>query len=124
MGLAEIRIGLYSSNVKTKTRKQPVARNAKRPAEAGAGSRPGRQAGPKDKDLDTIHNEVTAAPEKQHMEEWVSVDCPYCGEGIDVHVTSEQDGQTMYEDCGVCCRPVSVHIQIEDEEFQVEAHRS
>ncbi|MDE2040237.1 MAG: CPXCG motif-containing cysteine-rich protein [Elusimicrobia bacterium] len=58
------------------------------------------------------------------MEDWVSVDCPYCGEGIDVHVTSEQDGQSLYEDCGVCCRPVSLWISVEDDEFQVEACRS
>lgn len=110
--------------VKTKTKKStPSVARAKKPAAAAAG-RPGRPSGPADKDLETIHNEMTAKPETQHLEEWVSVDCPYCGEGMDIHVTSEQDGQTMYEDCGVCCRPVSLHITVEDEELQVEAHRS
>lgn len=114
MGLAKNKRRVYSQVVKTKTKKPA----AKKSAAAG------RQAGPKDKDLDTIHNEVTAAPEKEHLEDWVSVDCPYCGEGMDVHVTSEQDGQSMYEDCGVCCRPVQLHIQVEEGELQVEAHRS
>ena len=109
--------------VKTKSKKTTVARAKKQPVAAAAG-RAGRPAGPADKDLDSIHNEVTAQPETQHLEEWVSVDCPYCGEGMDVHVTSEQDGQSMYEDCGVCCRPVSLHVQVEDGELQVEAHRS
>lgn len=112
--------------VKTKTKKSTpsVARAKKQPAAAAAPGRAGRPAGPADKDLETIHNEMTAQPETQHLEEWVSVDCPYCGEGMDVHVTSEQDGQSMYEDCGVCCRPVSLHVQVEDGELQVEAHRS
>lgn len=105
--------------MKTKTKK-PVER--KKPAAAAA--RSGRQSGPKDTDLETIHNEVVAKPEVEHLEDFVSVECPYCGEGIDVHVTSEQDGQTMYEDCGVCCRPVQLHIQVEEGELQVEAHRS
>lgn len=98
---------MYSQVVKTKTRKQP-----------------GRPAGPRDSDLETIQNEIVAQTESQHLEDWVSVDCPYCGEGIDVHVTSEQDGQSLYEDCGVCCRPVSLWISVEDDEFQVEACRS
>lgn len=68
--------------------------------------------------------EVTAEPETQHIEEDVQVECPYCGETFEIHVTTESDGQMMYEDCEVCCRPVSVHIQIEDGELQVEASRS
>ena len=121
MGLAEKKVGVYSSIVKTKTSK-PSTTRTKKPAEAAAPA--GRQSGPKDKDLETIHTEVTATPEKQHLEDWVQVQCPYCGEDIELHVTSEQDGQSMYEDCGVCCRPVQVHIHVEDDELQVEAHRS
>lgn len=109
--------------MKTKTKKAPTTRGRKPAAEA-AKAGPGRQAGPKDKDLDTIHNEVTAAPQTQHLEELMSVGCPYCGEDIEVHVTSEQDGQTMYEDCSVCCRPVQLHVHVEDDELQVEAQRS
>ena len=74
--------------------------------------------------LETVLSEVTAQPATEHLEEDVSVDCPYCGEGFEVHVTSEQDGQTKYEDCQVCCRPISLHIQLEEGELQVEAYRS
>ncbi len=86
--------------------------------------KPGRAPGPRDKELETIHNEVTAQPESKHVEQWVQVPCPYCGEDLEVHVTSDEDGQTMYEDCQVCCRPVSLHVQNEDGELQVEANRS
>ena len=119
MGLAKNGMCLYIQIVKTKTKK-PLERKKS----VGAAAAPAAPAGPKDKDLDTIQTQVTATPETEHLEDWVSVDCPYCAEGMDVHVTSEQDGQTMYEDCGVCCRPVQLHIQVEEGELQVEAHRS
>lgn len=112
---------MYIQNVmKTKTKK-PAMRGKDT---AAVSARPGRQAGPRDKVLETIRDEVTAQSLTQHLEDWVSVPCPYCGEDIDVHVTSEQDGQSMYEDCSVCCRPVALFVRLEEDELQVEAHRS
>ena len=101
-------------NVKTKSPKPKKA----------VASRAGRPTGPRDSELETVLTEVTAKPEVEHKEEWASIDCPYCGEGFEVHVNSEQDGQTIWEDCQVCSRTCSVHIQLEDGEFSVEAHRS
>jgi len=102
-----------------------VSVKTKAPKAKKAGpSRAGRPTGPRDSELETVLTEVTAKPEKEHKEEWCSVECPYCGEGFEVHVNSEQDGQTIYEDCQVCSRTASVHIQLEDGEFQVDAHRS
>ena len=74
--------------------------------------------------LENVLTAVTAEPVTQHLEEWIQVPCPYCGEEFEVHVTSEEDGQTMYEDCEVCCRPISLHIHIEEGELTVEAYRS
>jgi hypothetical protein len=101
---------------KATTKKKPATRTAER-TEAREDQR-------QNKVLEAVLTEVTAAPEQEHLEEWLQVDCPYCGEGFEVHVTSEQDGQSMYEDCEVCSRSVSLHIQIEDGELQVEAYRS
>lgn len=39
-----------------------------------------------------------------------SVDCPYCGESIDVLVDVSELGQSYVEDCQVCCRPIVFHI--------------
>ena len=74
--------------------------------------------------LETVLNQVTAQPEIEHVEEDLTVACPYCGEEFEVHVTSEEDGQTMYEDCEVCCRPISLHVHTEEGELQIEAYRS
>jgi hypothetical protein len=78
------------------------------------------------KELESIQSDVrpATAAEKEPIDEWVSVPCPFCGESFDVHVTSDEEGQTMYEDCEVCCRPVSLHITFEDGEVHVGAHRS
>lgn len=34
------------------------------------------------------------------------IDCPYCGESLDVLVDMSEAGQSYVEDCQVCCRPV------------------
>ena len=122
----------YPGTVKSKAKKaaapkraaKPAAKSAPKSAVAAAAARPGRPMRGSDKELDTIESEMTAAPGKKRLEEWVQVDCPYCGEGVEVHATSEEDGQTMYEDCTVCCRPIALHVTVEDDELQVEAQRS
>jgi len=35
----------------------------------------------------------------------VSVQCPYCGEDIDLLVDCSVESQHYVEDCLVCCRP-------------------
>ena len=52
------------------------------------------------------------------------IDCPYCGESIDVFVepilndTGHCDpyGETRYiEDCFVCCRPITIIVHQDEE---------
>ena len=75
-------------------------------------------------DLDTILNEVALASEKKPREHWEQIQCPYCGENFEVHLDSVEDGQTMYQDCQVCCKPISLHIQVDEEEVNVSAYRA
>lgn len=39
-----------------------------------------------------------------------SIDCPYCGETIEVLIDSEDLGQQYIEDCQVCCKPITFSI--------------
>ena len=39
-----------------------------------------------------------------------SVECPYCGEHIDVLIDPSDHQQDYLEDCQVCCRPIEFHI--------------
>ncbi|PKG40284.1 CPXCG motif-containing cysteine-rich protein [Psychromonas sp. Urea-02u-13] len=36
-----------------------------------------------------------------------SVDCPYCGETIEVLIDSADVDQQYIEDCQVCCKPIT-----------------
>jgi hypothetical protein len=109
-----------SNGKKASARGRTRAVSSARLAERTEATEDKRQA----KVLEAVLNEVTAQPETEHVEEDLSVACPYCGEEFEVHVTSEEDGQTLYEDCEVCCRPISLHVRMEDGELQVEGYRS
>jgi len=51
------------------------------------------------------------------------VQCPYCGESIELLVDDSAGDQRYIEDCAVCCRPIAVTVGIaEDGSVQVHAH--
>jgi hypothetical protein len=41
-----------------------------------------------------------------------AVNCPYCGESIEVLIDREEAGQQYIEDCQVCCRPITFRVEI------------
>ncbi len=46
-----------------------------------------------------------------------SIQCPYCGEMIEIDVEKMDEPQSLIEDCTVCCRPIQYEINpSEDEE--------
>lgn len=50
----------------------------------------------------------------------VVVQCPYCGEAIELMIDDSVEQRQQYiEDCPVCCRPIDVHVAIKDGEPQV-----
>jgi hypothetical protein len=36
----------------------------------------------------------------------IFINCPYCGESIDILVDNSSEPQNYYEDCSVCCSPI------------------
>lgn len=42
------------------------------------------------------------------------IDCPYCGESIDVLLDASVDEQSYIEDCQVCCRPIEFLVRLDD----------
>lgn len=42
-----------------------------------------------------------------------AVNCPYCGESIEVLIDREEAGQQYIEDCQVCCRPITFRVEID-----------
>ena len=43
------------------------------------------------------------------------LDCPYCGENIQVVVDCSVSEQNYIEDCQVCCRPINFYINAIDD---------
>ncbi len=46
-------------------------------------------------------------------EEFVAVQCPYCGERLETRVDLTADEPSYIEDCQVCCRPIEFSIERE-----------
>ncbi|MEJ2479103.1 MAG: CPXCG motif-containing cysteine-rich protein [Acidihalobacter sp.] len=47
--------------------------------------------------------------------EFVTIDCPSCGEPFEVEVDLSAGSQTLIEDCRVCCAPAELRIEIDAE---------
>jgi hypothetical protein len=47
-------------------------------------------------------------------EEFVAVQCPYCGERLETRVDLTADEISYIEDCQVCCRPIEFTVEREE----------
>ena len=43
------------------------------------------------------------------------IECPYCGEVINLLLDASAGSQRYIEDCHVCCRPITVVLDVDDE---------
>jgi len=48
-----------------------------------------------------------------------NLDCPYCGESIQLIVDCTTTEQEYIEDCQVCCRPINVYVTIDEDNVQI-----
>ena len=44
-----------------------------------------------------------------------SIQCPYCGEFVDLLIDATAGNQEYVEDCQVCCQPILMDVNIDDE---------
>ena len=51
------------------------------------------------------------------------IQCPYCGESIEVIVDPSVDEQRYIEDCSVCCRPIEMDVVVYDDNITIDAKR-
>ena len=43
------------------------------------------------------------------------IDCPYCGESIQILIDASIPEQQYIEDCQVCCRPITLIVSVDDD---------
>ena len=58
--------------------------------------------------------------ESLHLHE---VQCPYCGELIEIQTDDSAGEQAYVEDCSVCCRPMEVSLVGYGEDLILEVRR-
>ena len=42
------------------------------------------------------------------------ISCPYCGEQFEILIDVSETDQSYIEDCYVCCRPISLIIEVSE----------
>jgi len=51
------------------------------------------------------------------------IQCPYCGETIEIVIDGSLEQQSYIEDCSVCCRPIELAVTVIEDEISVVAKR-
>ena len=49
------------------------------------------------------------------MQSFIELQCPYCGEWIDLALDPSVEAQQYVEDCQVCCRPMLVTVGLDED---------
>lgn len=47
--------------------------------------------------------------------EFVTVDCPYCGESFQTQADASAGSCTYVEDCQVCCQPIEMELRVDED---------
>jgi len=47
-------------------------------------------------------------------ESFVAIQCPWCGERLDVRVDVTAGERSYIDDCEVCCRPMELAVELEE----------
>jgi Cysteine-rich CPXCG len=57
------------------------------------------------------------------MTPFVEIACPYCGESFETAIDVSAGSGRYVEDCAVCCRPITVSVEVVDGEPSVRVAR-
>lgn len=57
------------------------------------------------------------------MEEGIFINCPYCGEDVELHLEEDIIG-TLVQDCEVCCNPWQIVVRGRGEAREVTVSRA
>ena len=100
----------------TKTKAAPRPKKTKKSADARVDTPESKTA---EKVMETVLKEHTIEASTERLDQWVTIECPHCGEGSELHVIADMDGQSIDQDCTVCCRSFVAHVEIDEGEAHV-----
>jgi len=46
------------------------------------------------------------------------ISCPFCAERMSIYIDASAGGQSYIEDCQVCCQPMQISFEADDNELQ------
>jgi cysteine-rich CPXCG protein len=49
------------------------------------------------------------------VEEFVTVNCPYCGEAFDSRADTSAGSCIYVEDCQICCQPIEMELRVDED---------
>lgn len=49
------------------------------------------------------------------MLEITRIDCPYCGENLEISVDCSAGSEQYVEDCQVCCQPIEMSTEVDSD---------
>lgn len=64
--------------------------------------------------LEPVYEPGQGGPPGLRPDEFVSIQCPWCSERLEVHVDLTAGPRTYIEDCQVCCRAMELSIETTD----------
>lgn len=105
-----------------KTKAKPAAKQPKKAKKSAAADSDHAEAHERktaERVMETVLKEHSVETAAERLDQWVSIECPHCGEGAELHVIADMDGQSIDQDCGVCCRSFVAHVEIDEGEAHV-----
>jgi predicted RNA-binding Zn-ribbon protein involved in translation (DUF1610 family) len=65
--------------------------------------------------LEPVFEPGSAASRGGELEQFVAFQCPWCGERLETRVDLTAGEREYIEDCEVCCRPIELGIELEED---------
>ncbi|MDE2490311.1 MAG: CPXCG motif-containing cysteine-rich protein [Elusimicrobia bacterium] len=104
---------------KTKAAAKPKAAKTKKASKISEDPADARERHTAERVMQAVLAESVAEASVERLDVWVPIECPHCGESSELHVIAAMDGQSIDQDCGVCCRTYVAHVEIEEGEANV-----
>jgi hypothetical protein len=63
--------------------------------------------------LEPVYEPSAATAEGNDSAPFLTVQCPFCGEGFETRLDLSGGSATYTEDCQVCCQPIEFCVQVD-----------